>query len=394
MTIKNISSQKLGPYFDLQNYAFPEDVAGNREERTDKIWDNIITLGAYDKEDDLKSALIIRQYDVYLYGKKMPMGGIANVASYPEARGQGNIRNLFKEALAIMREEGMHLSYLAPFSYGFYRQFGYELAFEYREYRFNDFKFHFKSENKGAVERVKWEDKNEAIKKIYSQKYETAVGPVVRKEWVWEENNVRTTDRFIAIYKNESGEPEGYLFYRFNTQDSLVFTVDELVALTGKAEKALWTYVATHESQFDSFTFKTGAANNLAYLFKESRAEQKWVSGMMARIVDFKDFLKAYPFKESSEQSFVLEVVDDFAEWNNGVYKVHFNGQAVDVEKIDSHASDDCITADIQTWSQLFMGTRTTEDLYHQEKLDGKIELVQELGNLIEKKQPELYDFF
>ena len=394
MRIKNISSQKLGPYFDLQNYAFPEDAAGNREERTDKIWDNIIPLGAYDKEDALKSALIIRQYDVFMHGKKMAMGGIANVASYPEARGQGNIRKLFSEALAIMREKGMLLSYLAPFSYRFYRQFGYELAFEYREYRFKDFDFNFEWDNTGTVERVKWKNEQDVIKKLYSQKYQSAVGPVDREEWVWQENDLRHPDRFIVMYKNESDEPEGYLFYGFTHQEKLVFTVDELVALTSEAEKALWSFIATHDSQFDTFAFKTGAANNLAYLFNEPRAEQKWVSGMMARLVDFEAFLKEYPFKKPSEQTFELKVVNDFAEWNNGVYKVEIKEEAVDVKRVETDSSDTIITADIQTWSQLFMGARTTEDLYHQGELHGKLELIHDLGELIETKQPELYDFF
>ncbi|GAA0370473.1 GNAT family N-acetyltransferase [Alkalibacterium iburiense] len=395
MTIKYISSQKLGAYFDLQNYAFPADPAGNREERTDVIWDSIIPLGVYDEEGSLQSALIIRQYQAFMHGKKLPMGGIANVASYPEARGQGNIRELFKETLSIMRKEGMLLSYLSPFSYRFYRQYGYELAFEYREYRFTDFSFNFKPKKmKGTVERVKWKNEQDVIKQLYTQKYENAVGPVDREEWVWKENKLRSSDRTIAVYRNESGDPEGYIFYRFNDQGGLVFTIEELVALTGQAEKALWSFIASHDSQFDTFTFKTGAVNNLSHLFNEPRAEQQWVSGMMARIVDFEAFLKAYPFKEGANQSFVLEVENDFADWNNGVYTLNTDGHATEVKKGEGNPSDEKISADIQTWSQLFMGTRTSEDLYHQEKLHGKLETIKALEELIEKKQPELYDFF
>lgn len=394
MTIKQINSQQLGQYFDLQSYAFPTDPAGNREERTDKIWEHMLALGAYSTEEELESALIIRKNKVHFHGQSLGMGGIGNVASYPEARGKGNIRQLFKEALTIMRAENMLVSYLAPFSYHFYRKFGYELTFERRAYQIRDFTLTYKPDDSGTIKRVKWKDEREALKAIYAKKYHQASGPVEREDWVWEENMLRNEKQTVALYRNEAGEPEGYVLYHFNLFDNTDFKIDELVALNGEAEKTIWAFLATHGSHFETFTYQAGSNKNLSYLFKEPREEQKWVSGMMARIVDFEAFLKIYPFKKEKKQILTLEVTEDFAEWNTGQYRMTLSPDGTQVEKVDAEAQTNVLSADIQTWTQLFMGTRTTQDLCYQGNIRGKLELVEALGKAMENKNPELYDYF
>ena len=68
------------------------------------------------------------------HGVRYPMAGIGYVASYPEYRGEGGISAIMKEMLADLAKQKVALSYLAPFSYPFYRQYGYEQTFEQAEY--------------------------------------------------------------------------------------------------------------------------------------------------------------------------------------------------------------------------------------------------------------------
>jgi predicted acetyltransferase len=65
----------------------------------------------------------------------MKMSGIGDVASYPETRGSGGIRNIFSAIFNDLHENGTELSYLAPFSQPFYRKFGYETVFDSEEIR-------------------------------------------------------------------------------------------------------------------------------------------------------------------------------------------------------------------------------------------------------------------
>ncbi|WP_161878004.1 GNAT family N-acetyltransferase [Alkalibacterium sp. MB6] len=397
MIIRQIEKKDLDAYLDLQSYAFPTDpTASSRRERTERNWEHLVALGAFTEQGELQSAMVLRKYNVFLHGQSIKMGGIANVASYPEARGKGNIRALFKEAFKIMKQENMTLSYLAPFSHVFYRQFGYELVFEMREYSIEDLSLVYDADSTLSVKRVNGEEEREILAEVYKKTYQSKVGPVDRHEWVWQGKDFKKEEHYVAICRNEKGEAEGYLLYSFSSKKGRVFNMNELVAMTGRAEKALWSFVGSHRAQFDRFTFETGGGNNLSHLFKEQWAEQKWVSGMMARVVDMERFLSYYPFQLEDNQSIIINVNDETIDWNTAHYTIKKENRSIDIKKNGDgkFPDEDTVSADIKTWSQLFMGARTVPELHFQEKLKGSEEAIRALDKVIIRQQPELYDFF
>lgn len=60
------------------------------------------------------SVLTNRRFELYVDGARIPMGGIAGVASPPEHRRRGNVGKLLVECLRETREQGMPLSGLTP----------------------------------------------------------------------------------------------------------------------------------------------------------------------------------------------------------------------------------------------------------------------------------------
>lgn len=396
MNIRKLTLQDFDAFLTLEGYAFHYVVDEEREKKVRKIWGNSIGYGAFSDEGDLQSTLLIRPYEIFLHGKSIKMGGIGDVASYPEARGQGNVRNLFNETLKVMKEQKMLLSYLAPFSYRFYRKFGYELVFEERQYTIKPTEFVSLDTGDTNVRRVKWEDEKETLMSMYTQKHQSGIGPVNREEWVWQEKNRWVEDLYIALCTNESGQPDGYVTYHFKSEGTYTFVVDELVALSGNAEKALWQFIASHGPQFETVTYRTGAANNLAYLFPEPDVEQRWVPSMMARIVDMEAFLKEYPFKQTQNDTFLLKVTDETAEWNNGLFMLEVNDDGIFVNKVDENVENVThkMSADIQTWTQLFMGTRTAEQLHFQGRLHTDGQTAQAFQTVLWAETPELYDYF
>ncbi len=85
-------------------------------------------------DEQLTSQVMATPFQVNFHGVRYPMAGIGYVASYPEYRGEGGISAIMKEMLADLAKQKVALSYLAPFSYPFYRQYGYEQTFEQAEY--------------------------------------------------------------------------------------------------------------------------------------------------------------------------------------------------------------------------------------------------------------------
>lgn len=50
------------------------------------------------------------------------------IGSLPEGRGQGNIRSLMRAILNDYRNRGIEMAVLIPYSFRFYRKFGFELV--------------------------------------------------------------------------------------------------------------------------------------------------------------------------------------------------------------------------------------------------------------------------
>lgn len=394
MEIRELTKDHNQELHDLNVYAFRLEDNEETEKWVEDCFANGIAYGAF-SEEKLTSSVIVFPFEMYYHGRILKMGGIGNVSSYPEVRGQGTIRQLLEKALEEMRDQGYVLSYLAPFSYRFYRKFGYEVAFEQRQYQIMPEDFGLFEAPENRVERVRYEEQKEAIQAIYKEKVEQSVGPVRRTDWLWKKKFLPSDKKKIALYRDDEERPKGYLVYEFTGDGQNTFHIHELMALSGKAERALWDYIGTHSSSFERFTFTGRADQRLSHLFHEANVKQQMNAHMMARIVDMENFLKRVPFKSAEKQDFWLEVTDDTAKWNNKVFKLSFDGDDITVttgEKPDETSS--YLKADIQTWTQFFMQYKTAETLRFEGSLSGSEETAQAFKALLPQGTPELYDYF
>ncbi|MFR5864553.1 MAG: GNAT family N-acetyltransferase [Acutalibacteraceae bacterium] len=87
------------------------------------------TFGAFlDDNETLIAQVVAIDYVSFHNGTPVGAVGIAGVASSPEHRRAGAVRAIFDHLFSIAGEQGWELSYLYPFSYRYYRKFGYERA--------------------------------------------------------------------------------------------------------------------------------------------------------------------------------------------------------------------------------------------------------------------------
>ena len=394
MEIRELTKDHNQELHDLNVYAFRLEDNEETEKWVEDCFANGIAYGAF-SEGKLKSSVIVFPFEMYHHGRILKMGGIGNVSSYPEVRGQGTIRQLLEKALEEMRDQGYVLSYLAPFSYRFYRKFGYEVAFEQRQYQIMPEDFGLFEAPENRVERVRYEEQKEAVQAIYEKKVAQSLGPVRRTDWLWEKKFLPSDKKKIALYRDDEERPKGYLVYEFTGDGQNTFHIHELMALSGKAERALWDYIGTHSSSFERFTFTGRSDQRLSHLFHEANVKQQMNAHMMARIVDMENFLKQFPFKSAEKQDFWLEVTDDTAKWNNKVFKLSFDGDDITVTTEEkSGKTSSYLKADIQTWTQLFMQFKTADELSFEGSLSGSEETAQAFKALLPQGTPELYDYF
>lgn len=88
----------------------------------------IVTFGHFTDDNVLTAAIMFPEFQMRYEDHWVPMVGVGGVASLPEYRFGGAIRQIFQTALRWMWDRGTVFSSLYPFSHTYYRKFGYELC--------------------------------------------------------------------------------------------------------------------------------------------------------------------------------------------------------------------------------------------------------------------------
>jgi GNAT superfamily N-acetyltransferase len=76
--------------------------------------------------DKIVSTVRVFRRKVWLMGSQIPMGGIGEVSTHPDYRGQGLAGTLLNMATDWMAQQGLNVSLLFAGAFDFYRRFGWE----------------------------------------------------------------------------------------------------------------------------------------------------------------------------------------------------------------------------------------------------------------------------
>ncbi|MEG0255723.1 GNAT family N-acetyltransferase [Vagococcus sp.] len=379
---------------ELGSYAF--NLSHSNETREIYLKRNECVNNYIDEVDgQVISQMVSLPFQVTINHRVMKMAGIGDVATYPEARGTGSIRLLFETIFNDLHENKTEVSYLAPFSQPFYRKFGYENVFDYEETRIPaEIMRQIKPEKSGRIERVLWQDKlaQETIKKLYKETLETHNGSLVREDFWWDFTLNFNEGRKLAIAYDENNQACGYLIY--GLIGTAEFMIYEMSFTTLFGLKKLMTFVSSHSGSFSEFVSTNITDSRIIALFPDTKAiTRKTHSHMMARIVNFKEFIEAFSFKESLLEKIVfLRVEDTNCSWNNGVFKLTINQGRATCEKIETNDLVD-FSGTIQRWTQVFLGKQTLEQAIWMEQIHSTSEKTDFLTSF-KLNTPHLYDYF
>lgn len=293
---------------DLMKYDFHKTPTGG-----DEAFYKLLTFSTeYTNELDgqLTSAIIDSKFDVFYGEKNVSMSGIGYVASYPEYRGKSYVSDLMLEILKDNYKQGTVFSYLAPFSYSFYRKFGYEYVFNQKTYEIPFQYFPRGLKGSGRVSRLDFKEALPQMDKIH--KLVGEIGSVNRTEDQWSYYfEYKSKPNFAMYYEEE--EPVGYVIYEFSGNN---FVIRELTFLTEEAKNALYFFVSSHASAFESVKYTASEKEVIEWEMSEpSQAKISLNPYMMARIVNMEEFMKTSPTINGK-----VEIVDEQLPENNGIY--------------------------------------------------------------------------
>lgn len=392
--IKKVTDKKdIEKVHELGSYAFNMD--HTEEQKQAYIEKNTFIDNYVDEVDgEVLSQIVSYPFEVTIKGQVMKMSGIGDVASYPETRGSGGIRNIFSAIFNDLHENGTELSYLAPFSQPFYRKFGYETVFDSEEIRIPKAVItQIKPEKKGKVKRVKWEDEDTKaiLKEIYRDTLEKVHGSVIREDYWWHYTMIKKQKR-VAICYDDNNMPQGYLIY--GLVGASEFQIFEMAYRNSFALRKLMSFVSSHSGSFNEFVSTNLPDKAVLELFTEiSGITRKTYSYMMVKIVNFKQFIEKYPFKKvEKEADFYVDIQDNSCKWNNGIFHLVIKNGKATCEKVTEAKKID-YSGSIQRFTQVFMGRLTLEKAVWLEIIDEKTE-GNNLSELIDSVTPRMYDYF
>jgi predicted acetyltransferase len=383
--IKQLTEKDYGQIFALSQYAFQYELSQEEleekeaEAKRHKIW-------GWMEGEALAAKLHIIPLAAYIDGTPFEMGGISAVATWPEFRRNGMVKELLRHALYDMKENGQHLSFLHPFSFPFYRKYGWEQAFTQKRYsiRVRELK-----KDWGASGYVKRTTEDiPLLHQLYTTCATSYNGMLTRDESWWKQRILKDKTH-IAIAYNEQHEAEGYIIF---TVKNKVFTVKEMVYSTLNGRKLLLQFIGNHDSMAENAEMMVPEDDQLALLVEEPRFEQKLIPYFMARIVDVSAFLADYPFRVDGKVT--LQVKDEFFPENNGSYPLQIENGRAEVIAIDGMSGTQTVHCSIQILTGMLLGYRRPLDYYKLGQLQADRETILLLEKIIPERNTFFADFF
>lgn len=346
MEIRNLYSGDIEKLIELwsQSFVIPLDqVSSWVNEKNIKN-----CIGLFEK-NKLISALNIIPFEFYIRGKILTLSGIGGVATFPEYRGKNYIHYLLSEALRISKEKGLFFSMLYPFSYEFYRNFGWELGGFQRKYIRKTYTIP-KFEKIEMVKRIPLEEWK-IIKRIYEKYVISFTGPIKRTEERWENLIFRTKD-LTYLYIWEDTEPQGYLLYSIDTIPTRRILVREMICLNISSYKGFLALFSRQSMNIEEVQWVTPINDLTSFVLPNPRGECYIEPTFMIRIVDLVKAIENIYFSEELNEVLKIEVKDPYGIWNEGVWEIEIKNGKGKIEK----GKEKDISLSINTLSQIFSG--------------------------------------
>ncbi|PEN46774.1 GNAT family N-acetyltransferase [Bacillus toyonensis] len=385
MNVIQLQKDKFREALRLSEYAFQYKVNEERlQQQITRMKESHEIYGIMEGED-LAAKLHLIPFHIYIGKETFKMGGVAGVATYPEYRRSGYVKELLQHSLQTMKKDGYTVSMLHPFSVSFYRKYGWELCADLLVCHMTKSDLVMKKQVNGTVKRFNKENHPEEVEKLYETFAERVSGMLVREKNWWLQ--VVYDDLALAIYYDENKTAAGYMLYKI---ENYKMTVEEFVPLHNEARNGLWNFICQHDSMIKELEMTVSENEPLLYTLQEPRVKTEVKPYFMGRIVDVEQFLKQYEFNWNDvQQEVILHITDSFAPWNNVVVRLA-NHELTIVEE----ATEKGIKLDINALSTIMFGYKRPLELNELELISGSEEAMRSFENLVPVRKPFIYDFF
>jgi len=366
MEIRRLTQADMPAHRRLMCVVYNQRMDFSKEESREKVslpseW----TRGVFEG-GALVSAMTEIEYLMRFDGQSVPMIGIGGVGTLPEARKGGHVRAMFEKFLPEAYENGVIFSCLSPFSFDFYRKFGYELAYSRNEITIPTGEFsHLKLQ--GQFTQIFPGGDTSALAEVHNAYIASLNHGVCRDYWPdnlgWRmvtQGDPYADGVFRYLWRDEAGRNRGHIQYEDRSENNEhIMYVRELAFTDRDALYGVLSIVSGLGAQFEKFRWHMPTFLDAADFIGEAHdLEQTLNPRDMTRVINVKAALEKMRRPEG-EGSWVISVHDEMIGANSGSCLVEYGTHETRVTPTQREADINC---DIPTLSQLVTGYRSLEN--------------------------------
>ncbi|WP_424769057.1 GNAT family N-acetyltransferase [Paenibacillus sp. sgz302251] len=390
--IRKIASDHFADSMALSQFAFQYMQTGEELERSKEQYE-VEPANRYAAfvNGQFAAQATVLELETFIGDKRFAMGGVAGVATWPEHRRQGLVAQLLIHSLKEMKLKGQSVSLLHPFSFSFYRKFGWETYTEHKAYTIKSEQLPSRKSYPGRIQRQDGYSGLNDMYEAYASRYN---GTLARTDLWWTYRINSRKPGQIAVYYDPNDRPLGYIIYEVK---NMKLHIHELIALNEQAREALWSFIAQHDSMLDEVTLTAPSDDMLPYLLPNPRIKQEIVPYFMARIVDAEAFVEQYAFHADSVEDLIyIQLSDEHASWNSGEFMLQINtsGKARLSRIAEKEQADAAIKMDIGSFTSMLLGYVRPLQLSQLDKIKGDNAAIKRLHARIPERTTYLLDFF
>lgn len=289
--------------------------------------------------------------------KTMTVGGVATELQY---RRNGCVREIFSELLPQSPERGWVVSILHPFSFSYYRKFGYEKIADELIVEFPISKLsHIPRCN--DLKLLKGNDGLEDAIRVYNKFAEKRNIMFYRYNERHYFTNPNKSTGSTYIWYDEQGEPASYIslavenYFSINRMISVNLNVYEMCFTTKESLQALFGFIRMYEGENDTVKIHNCAMSPEIELTLRNYMHTKYTRhpDLMARVLDVKAILEANNYPQYKGHFRIK--VNDTLPFTKGIWEVEFE-KGIGAAKRISDSSNYDLSADMPAFTQLVYG--------------------------------------
>lgn len=329
------------------------------------------TVGAF-VDGRLLACMWYIPYEMNVGGAYIPMGGVAAVATYPEARNLGLAKKLMSRAHQQMKTEGRPLAVLMPFKPEFYARMGYGDVFYYQSCRLRPEGLKRPLLKGYSVVRVNPDKEWKTFNRLHNEYSVRYFGAVKRPHSYWK---IRYFNSVIGIRYHylimKGNEPAGYIIthvdkpapaYASELQRPSHLSIVQAAWTNPDALNVLLNFVHAHRDQFNTVNWYAPPDISLRDLDPQMDLTLK--PKMMLKLVDLKSAIEKRPFDSNLDgEVTILAKGDDTSQWNDGAWRIRWSKGKASVAKTKSIPRKSLVKTEIQTLAVLYSGHRAPSRL-------------------------------